>query len=106
MKRYSQKLSPELRRLLNHCETNCYADCCHESAFDISENRLKQWFETERIDRTVSILNELNEVVLNLEGKTKVFLDVRDLESEWEKERLVSFLKKLRENIKKESLIA
>ena len=47
----SIKLSAELRRLLIHCEENCSADCCKESAFEINERTLRTWFDSERIDR-------------------------------------------------------
>ena len=42
---YNLKVTPELRRLLIHCEKICTVDCCHRKAFLIDLHTIGQWIE-------------------------------------------------------------
>ena len=78
------RVSPTLRRLLKHCETECTADCCRALAFDITPRRISSWLESERIDRGSALAEEIRNIGKSLNPEAdKVRLDARDLGSEW-----------------------
>ena len=98
----SIKLSSELRRLLIHCEENCSADCCKDSAFEINERTLRTWFDSERIDRSHQILDELSDLIKFLQGRTEdIFIDARDLESTWKPKSLLTLFSKFLNKLEK-----
>ena len=77
-------VSPTLRRLLMHCETECMADCCGARAFDITAQRISLWLQAERIDRGRELAEEIRSIRKSLDPEAgKVLLDSRDLRSEW-----------------------
>lgn len=87
------KLSPTMRRLLLHCATRCTVECCLEGAFDFSLHRIVSWLESERIDRTSQLANEIKDVLSDLDSAAeKLFLDARDLESNWYSADFAAFL--------------
>src|SRR5688572_333026 len=86
------KLSPTLRRLLLHCQTECTADCCRDRAFDISARTITSWLETERIDRTPQLIREIKDIAGNLDPMVEMlFLEARDLHSEWRSADFATF---------------
>jgi hypothetical protein len=91
-------VSPELRRLLIHCETNCTAACCRSAAFETTRHVLRQWIDAERIDRTESILLELSQLLEKIEGlQANLRFEIRHLESEWDQSEALVFFSNLRE---------
>lgn len=78
------RLSPTLRRLLLHCQTECTAECCRGKAFDISVHAITSWLEAERIDRVSQLTREIKDIAERLDPKAgRLCLNERDLYSEW-----------------------
>ena len=98
------KISPELRRLLLDCETECVVECCLEKAFDISTHRIEQWFRDQRIYRRDDIKNELENIISNCKESeySEVLIETRSLYSRWYKEDFLEFVTELLENLNKE----
>ena len=89
-------VSPELRRLLIHCEENCTADCCKSRAFTIDARTVGSWVDGEHIDRSSNIQAELAELISAIDGlETIIVLEARGLGSVWDRNEIQSLLKKL-----------
>lgn len=53
-------------------------------AFDTSARIIVSWLEAERIDRTPELTQEIKNIAKNLDSTAeRLFLDMRDLRSEW-----------------------
>jgi hypothetical protein len=91
----SISVSPELRRLLVHCEQKCTADCCKSDAFNIDAVTIRRWLDEERIDRSSNMRSELADLVEHIGTATnRIRFDIRGLESVWEQHDALLFFKK------------
>ena len=95
-------ISNELRRLLISLETNCIADCCKSSAFDINVPNIKKSLELEDNDTGDKIYLELFELLNNdYSNFDKVKLTARKLESEWNTKEFLTFIESVTKSLHK-----
>lgn len=95
--------SPELRRLLKHCEVRCTADCCKSNAFDIDPNTIRKWQEMEPPDRVEDRIENISIELKKLKDEAydeyqEVHIIARGLESSWSPAEIKGFFKELNDN--------
>ncbi|MAS93556.1 MAG: hypothetical protein CMO55_10225 [Verrucomicrobiales bacterium] len=81
-----------------YCQDKCVVECCQSGAFSINVVSIGRWLDSERVDRSEELIDEISQIFSRLSGEEGVVcFKIRDLESLWNRKEATNFFEEMSE---------